>query len=84
MVEAAKELKKMEVCRGELESEENVEYAGVSVDGLWCHFGFEGSYFAAYAISVDTGHVVDFTTKYRICKEWDRERTRICSLVCNS
>ena len=49
MVEAAKELKRMQVCHGELESVENVEDAGVSVDGLWCHFGFEGSYLITYS-----------------------------------
>ena len=69
MAEAVKELKKMKVNCGELESEESVADVGVSVDGSWCHTGFEASFCVVYAISVDTGHVLDYTTKYRICKE---------------
>ena len=44
MAEAVKELKKMKVNCGELESEESVADVGVSVDGSWCHTGFEASF----------------------------------------
>ena len=44
------------------------------MDGSWSHVGFSSSFGVVYALSVDTGRMIDYETHYRICAQcskWD-------------
>lgn len=68
MEEAVRELRQKVQESDGVECIDSVLDVAVTFDGSWNHVGYSGSFCIVYTIAIDTGKIIDYETRYKMCK----------------